>query len=214
MSVRKYLIDNDVVIKLSQYDLLDDLVSALDSKVGNIYLLSELRYVAYLDNKAKGTEFFGDRASFKRARQFYFSCQIAEITDIEVKKYILSLKRPSLDPGELILLGCMVEDDNSQMITGDKRAVIEIDKIVSKGEIIFKEARFIILETALNLLMAHLGFEYLSNKVRTCPHVDLAVTNCFGRFTPASEASAKAGLSSYVNSLISNCNNELLVVYQ
>lgn len=208
-----YFVDNDVVIKFAQYDLLNDLVSALEITHQDIYLLKELAYVASFLDSGKGSEFFGCPDALARAQAFYDVCNIAEISSAEIVRTILSFERTGLDAGELVLLGCLLENQNSQMITGDKRAIPKIDALVSEGRLHFSGARFISLEGAILLLISKLPFEYVSEKIRSRPDADSAITNCFGRTAAVDQNAALDGLSSYISSLDSSISAKLLVEF-
>lgn len=195
------LIDNDVVIKLSQYGLLDQLLPAVGAEAESTFVLEELRYVAKLHKPEEAEKFFGSAEAYKMALDFYNECSFAEIESTEIVNLILSLDRPNLDQGEQVLLGCLMEKENSKMFTGDKRAIGAIDKLEKDGLVTLGVHRILILEVAIRRLIGYLGFEEVSLRIRAQPDVDTAICLCFGRSSPSNAETVSAGLASYIDNL-------------
>jgi hypothetical protein len=205
MSKVRYFFDNDVIIKLSQYDLLDELYSAFKCKPSDFYMLPTYEFVTFHKDNEKALTLFNSEEAFQRSRAFFVKCSKAEIKSIEIANIILKLEQPNLDAGELVLLGCVVENDNSSMVTGDKRALFEINQLIQEQIIAPHNVRFILLEMAFNAIIEICGYDHVYNKVHALPNVDKAIANCFGRHGKATKESALEGLRSYIKDMHDKC---------
>ncbi|MFT5756638.1 MAG: hypothetical protein ACI9LM_001358 [Alteromonadaceae bacterium] len=209
MNINNYFFDNDVIIKLSQYDLLDELTVAFGNNLDSFYMLPTYEFVTFHHNDEKAAKLFQCFDAVRRSRMFFLSCSKAEIYDLKIMSTILKLEQPNLDAGELILLGCIMENENSAMVTGDKRALKEIDRVITERVIDPINAKFVILEMAIKSIIELYGYDHISNKVRLHPNVDKAITNCFGNHAKSTEENAMAGLMSYISDLQRKCANDL-----
>jgi hypothetical protein len=209
MNIKNYFFDNDVIIKLSQYDLLEELTVAFGNNLSAFYLLPTYEFVTFHHNDEKALKLFKKIEAAHRSRAFYLSCNRAEISDHKIMNTIIKLEQPNLDAGELILLGCVMENDSSAMVSGDKRALKEIDRIISERVIEPVNAKFVIVEMAIKSIIEVYGFDHVCSKVRLHPSVDKAITNCFGKQSKSTEENAMAGLMSYISDLQRKCVNDL-----
>lgn len=198
------LIDNDVIIKLAQYELIDKLLGCFKIEHSDVYILEELKYVAKLSDPVAGEKFFGSPEALMMAISFYESSNLAEIQSAEIANFIFSLERPDLDQGEQLLLGCLIENENAKLFSGDKRAIRAISKLKVEGIIDIGHHKLLVLEVAIHRLIGCVGFEYVSSKIRLRPDVDTAISICFGRTNPSSFESVLEGLSSYIDDLVSD----------
>lgn len=198
---KKYFIDNDVIIKLSCFDLLDELIVSLESSYSFLYVLPTFQYVAKLHSKEKRLKIFKDDSSAEKAMHFFSNCMRAELNDLETFQLISAIPNAGIDPGELLLLACVYAEPNGYLMSGDKRAIRQFFELQSQGAIPYIGKRFITLEVAILLILDTFGYSHVASKVCLRPDVDKALTICFGNKTPNPEEFVKSGLASYIHDL-------------
>lgn len=119
--MERRLLDNDVVLKLGQYDLLDELL-ALTKGPGPIRILPTLRYRFRLESPAKAIKIIRDSSAVVRIKAFV--ANVAELEDEPSADLVALLEdTPQLDPGEVVLFATAAGDSTSLTYTGDKRAI-------------------------------------------------------------------------------------------
>lgn len=195
-----YLIDNDAITKLAQFDLLTEFGTAFNLNTDNTFVLPQFYYVAGLDNSAKALKFFGNQLAADRARDFFNNALKVEVQHISTAQEILDLDVPGIDAGEQILLGYMYLNKNSALHTGDKRALKSIIGLEKQSVLSSFSCRILILEEILKALISRFGFDRISDQVRSCQEADTALSLCFGRSLKSDEPNAIDGLDSYISS--------------
>jgi hypothetical protein len=201
-----YLIDNDAIKKLAQYNLLTELCSAYDVQPNNFAVLPELKFQLKLKNKPKAVEKLGDESSFNRLVEFLKLAQEVIVHKTDSANEILKLNQSNLDFGEQTLLAALSSNAESKMLSGDKRAFHAISKIEKTNVLSLLWPRFICLEEALHRILHNNDFSIVSNKVRSKPSVDNAIKIAFGVSNPSNRESVVCALSSYIQSLIESTN--------
>lgn len=200
-----YYIDNDVVIKLAQYDLLQELTQCLSHNGNQFFVLETLYYVARLNDLTPPT-MFDSTESGQRALDFYNSCKKAEITSTQIANLIQQIDTPNLDEGELILIGCAMENGHSPVVTGDKRAVYATDQLAN-SIVRLQTCKFIILERALRFILKHCDHNVIFTKIQNKPDIDKALSICFKNNGSLSLEDVNRALDSYINHEKSRCQH-------
>ncbi len=177
-------IDNDVLIKAAAYDLLEPLAADAAAGRGDICVLGAAPFVCR-DAIAK-RKIAGNRAAIQtRLTAFFATVQAIEPTEAEIARAIefeeAALKASlSLDSGESQLAAILLARNLRTLITGDKRAIAALAKVVSgtahakqlEGKVCcFEQAMFRIAQTKGCLPM----------RAAICaePDIDRAVSICF-----------------------------------
>jgi hypothetical protein len=191
-----YYIDNDVIFKLSQYDLLDEFIQAYETSFESIFILSTLKYRAYLKEEERSIEFLGSKEAYDNVVSIVGSCKEAVISD-ELMKEVIQSDQLNIDHGELILTYCLKETEESKLVTGDKRAVKALSE---HSEFNFCRCKVLILEQILLKMINTLDFGTIRKKISSNPDVDKALRVCFSSKKLEGVA---LGLNSYIGDLSS-----------
>lgn len=206
------LVDNDVVVKSCCYGIDEPLLELLDD-IGTVPLiLTVARFV--ITGRIKRDRSLVDReracASFERSigrlREVEpTEAELAIAADFEAAAQALNLE---LDGGESQLLAILIERRLPLLFTGDKRAIVAIERIAAD---MLPGPSIVCLEQIMTTLLGRIGLAMLRERVCTEPAVDRAMTSCFAcRSTVIDAASVEEGLRSYVGHLRKSSSRVLL----
>lgn len=194
------LLDSDAARKLCQFDLIEFLLTSIQFEATELGVLPQLRFQLHLNDEQKAEKKLGSRIAYQNAKSLVSSAFEVEVSAVSANP-ILNLDRPDLDTGELTLFAALSEKKESHLLSGDKRAYIALSKVDESDKIHELWPRFLCLEEAILIIIAHQDFDAVSERVRSDPDIDKAVTLTFGVSTPTSKEAVEAALTSYVNHL-------------
>lgn len=190
------LIDNDALLKLASYDLLDTALVMFDIRSEDIHVLATAKY-ALLPAKERlrrcKTEECADRMESFLSKATNLSADDADASTLDAL-----VERPGIDAGEAIIVAVAVAKPDAFIITGDKRALDAMQ--IGQG---LDSVRDVLAGRVLSLellfsFMVEGDFAQVQARVRSQPGVDKALTNAFGVSAPASLESVRVALDSYV----------------
>ena len=194
------LLDSDAARKLCQFDLIEFLLTSIQFKATDLGVLPQLKFQLHLNDEKKAEKKLGSRHAFENAKNLASSAFEVEVS-ADSANPILELDRPDLETGELTLFAALSETEESHLLSGDKRAYIALSKVDQLDEIHELWPRFLCLEEAILIIIAHHDFDAISERVRSDPDVDTAVALTFGVSAPSSKENVEGALTSYVNHL-------------
>lgn len=200
-------VDNDVAIKLAEYELLLCLQEIISKSGHYIQTLDSLPYVAGIFNPNRKRNSLSNGKSLEQIKTFLSTTGTASIELASTFQLIASINDPNLDEGELTLLGCALESDNSGFCSGDKRAVQAANKLVQSKTLPLENCIIIILEHTLKILLQAHNTEEVLRKVLSNPNVDKAIGICFRGATPDTIENVFAALESYISDLKRKCDS-------
>jgi len=200
----RLIVDNDVLFKGACYGLLRSLVSAVCSLGDGIGILGAARYV--VKKKLSSARL---RGSIKLALVAFSdflaaSVELEPLTEEQETAADLefqALKRGwSLDVGESQLCAILVHRGIPLMLTGDKRAISALEKLVDVDARLLKACgKVLCLEQAFVSVVTRDGVGLTREAVCAEPEVDKTLTVCFGCTSgAASKGDHLDGLRSYV----------------
>ncbi|MFZ4580682.1 MAG: hypothetical protein ACOYOB_20035 [Myxococcota bacterium] len=195
------LADNDVLLKLAQYDLLDDALSALRVRYGRVCVLPTARFVFRRHQPAVARRRLGDDVVARLERAF----QHLEVLDDAPGPALIERLVPhqDIDGGEAILLAWLVEHVQGQMITGDKRSLRAFAAAPDLGDLRDVCAgRLVCFEQFLIWMLSSTIGPVVLAKLRLKPDVDKAVRLAIGAAADPSPEETCVGLESYVGDLV------------
>ncbi|PTU03172.1 hypothetical protein DBR45_08490 [Pseudomonas sp. HMWF031] len=195
-----YLLDSDVAKKICQYQLLHELVEALDCGLEGFAVLPQLRFQLKLSNQAKAVQKLGSEAAVDLAQQLVAHAVEVQIA-AEAANPILELNRPDIDSGEATLFAALYDNDSDSLISGDKRAFIALSQVNGLPVLDALWARLICIEEAIHYIVRTASFGTVSAKIRAMPAVDTAISIAFGRAKPNPQADVLDALMSYIKDL-------------
>lgn len=195
-------VDNDVIIKLAQYDLLDDLLDIAKGKGITWVVLDSLYYVVGIEKPAQAAKYFAKGDVPSSIHRLLDGSKYASLESLEANILFTTLNEPMLDAGELILMICASEAEDSGVFTGDKRALRAVHNLVVDNKMNLSDCIFISLECAIKILLIQSDANDVIRKIRNNPHVDKALTNCFR----CAEVQIVDGIDSYIKDLEKVCH--------
>ena len=203
----KAAIDNDILFKGACYGLLSELVSTScpNSEVPGILgsarfvVSAKIRKRSLLRNRARALENFSDFLGRTQALEPTDSEQ-SMAADLELAAQRLGV---SLDTGESQLCSILVNRVLSLLLTGDKRAIVAMEKLVDADTRLAPVCgRVRCLEQLVRDAVVTQGHETFRTAICSEPEIDKALAICFGCTSRSIEPlSLIEGLQSYINSL-------------
>lgn len=192
----KLFIDNDVILKLAQYGILEHLPK-LFTRRGEVQIsvLDSARY-----------KLLPKQNPLKLCKSEEAASQIAMLLGIAQKVSVAGVDLavleqlnavPGIDAGEALLFAAAAADVYSVILTGDKRALTGLSEHHPEVLALSLSSKIITLE---GLIQGFVELDHLSTQqaIRSKPAVDKALSMVFGVSAAASEESVQAGLNSYV----------------
>lgn len=165
------LADNDIILKLAQCDLLDDLPELLGQDWHEIFVTPTAKYQLLLPRSPKkALNKCGNEETLARLTAFLNSTQI--VPEVQDKALLAKLDNiEGIDDGEKLLFAAIVELDNPLLITGDRRALRTLLKNKDHLPTVFSALQnsVVTFETALLLAMRKLGFAVVKSKLLGSP---------------------------------------------
>jgi hypothetical protein len=200
-------VDNDILFKGASYGILTELITAVCEVQADVGVLGSARFV--LGKKISTSPLLLDRAAARASfSAFMGQARILEPTDEERGlaadfEFAAQEIGVSLDAGESQLCAISVNRLLSLLITGDKRAIQGLERLLDKdSRLLALSGKVACLEQVFMSAISQLGHERLRCAVCAEPDVDKALTICFScRSNSASVESHVEGLQSYIADL-------------
>lgn len=196
---RRLLIDNDALLKLARYGLLDAAITAFDSKPGDVRVLGTARY-SLLPAKNRLLR-CKDEGSAARLENFLAQALPLNIADANTELLDILNAVPSIDAGEALLLAAGASDGEALVVTGDKRALAALCSDATVVHVTHALAGRVVTLEVLFRQIAEDQFDHTQQCVRSNLDVDRALSNAFGVSCPASLNSVQQALASYIGHL-------------
>lgn len=166
-------------------------------------ILPQLRFQLKLVDDQKALSKLGTAGAVELARQLVSAASEVVIA-AEAANPILQLERPDIDTGEAVLFAALHGDEQSELVSGDKRAYVALSRVDSVPAVDMLWARLICFEEAIYLILQSSDFDVVSTKIRARPSVDTAIGISFGRAVASSQTSVIDALKSYMSDLVKN----------
>jgi hypothetical protein len=201
------LIDNDVLFKGACYGLLQDLLGYVAPAVRRAGVLASSRFV--IPKKITKGKLRGERSlAVQRLNDFLDQAEPLEPTveeqqmaaDLELWALKLGL---ALDAGESQLSTIFVKRVVSLLLTGDKRAIVAIEKLLDvESRLRPICGKVLCLEQIFVAATAGRDENNVRNAVCSEPDIDIALTICFSCHSESvPKESHSEGLQSYIEAL-------------
>jgi hypothetical protein len=211
----KALVDNDVLFKGTCYRLLDEFLGTIYKPSEAVGVLGAARYVV-----KKRIERHVVRSKYLEVLEGFFAFLerniVLEPTSEEqvlAADFELSAQRlgVSLDAGESQLCSIFLHRAAPLLVTGDKRAIISIDRLIDvdpRLEHLMGKVKC--LEQLVQDALSAGHTERVRGAICSEPEVDLTLSICFGCSSPDTpEAHLHEGLTSYIHDLRSRAERVL-----
>ncbi len=194
--------DNDIILKLADYDLLPEACSVLGVDSTEIAVLDSAKYIfANLKKKLDSGDPIKYTASgLNRAVEFAKAAiQITRQVDID-----WSEECDNIDIGEAQLATLAAETGSeSLLLSGDKRFLVALAG-AEKGEHIADglRGRVICLEELIKALINEIGFDRVRLAVASAPDCDKGLHLCFGSRFDLPQDQVLDGLASMLSPIV------------
>ncbi|MEH1907691.1 hypothetical protein [Nostoc sp.] len=196
---RTILIDNDALLKLARYGLLDEAVAILGCVSTNVCVLATAKYSLFpVKDRLR---FCKEEESASRLEGFFRTSNLLNVQSADPDLLDELTSVPNIDAGEALLFAVGATNRNSLVITGDKRSLIALcsnDSVAQVSNLLV--GRVVSMEVLFSHLVEY-QFNHAQECVRSKPDADKALQIIFGVTAPASLESVREGLASYINHL-------------
>lgn len=213
MEIESTAVDNDVLLKLACFGLLDKFLEALHVAPGNAYVLGAAKFVIRkaIDRRVSGTNSQLASAQFEN-----FIAVVNEIeptydeitlaTEIEEAAIRAGIE---VDSGESLLTAIVIKRSMELLVTGDKRAIIGLEKLISlMPSLDAIKGHVACFEQIMHALASVVGLDELRDRVCAEPKTDKALAICCSCANPSASASGLLdGLTSYIKNIQDNAPN-------
>ncbi len=187
--------DNDILLKLSAFALLDEAIAALQVSPENLRVLDSAEFVV----RGSRTVSQGYSQEVReRAIAFVKSCPTISAT--ANNEFILL--NGLVDVGEATLIAATQNEASFLLLNGDKRCLVTLAMREEIAEVRVRlQGEVICLEQIISLLIQRLGFAMVKARVLPVIACDTAVKACFGSGELATEADVVMALEGYIAAL-------------
>ncbi len=174
------LLDNDVVLKLAQLDLLEDGCSLLTKNYGELFVLDTLVY--QLRGKSAIRRYGAE--AIERVQSCLANNSLVSFSDVITDQRLIDLQNnfENLDEGEMRLVQGLL-NNSDLLLSGDKRFLKSLAETGFIEEASLNN-RFVCLEQVICFLINGLSLEYVNGKATTAfqgeARVDSALRTCIG----------------------------------
>lgn len=196
-------IDNDALLKLVAFGLLDEVFSKLEDNP-NFFALGAARFVL-LKLVKKGSWSQPAQELEDAITAAFDVLTIIEPTPDEISlaaTFEGSAQRlgVSLDVGESQLCAVLINRSLDYIVTGDKRAIVAANVLCSNEDSLQSlEGKFASLEQVILVLLAKSNVDRIRDSICREAAIDRALSSCFSCMSPEIGAESwRAGLSSYI----------------
>lgn len=203
-----HLVDNDVVVKLARWDLLNTTVKYWGGHHCIRRIGSLLYSVCHPDKPKKALSRCGTQDAIERIKEFIRSVEPIPLPqDIGTLAVLNDIG--GLDEGEALLLAFCTHEPNSWSFTGDKRAIEALASASTAHHIRrLLEGRIYCLEQLVAQLCFEEAHDTICGKIRNDKAADTAVSCAIGS-SPNSLEAVLEGLRNYYENLQAKCGGLL-----
>jgi len=193
------LIDNDALLKLARYGLLDEAIALFECTPTDVRVLATAKYrLLPAKNRLRLCK---DEESAARLEAFLKTSNPldAGLADPDLLDVLNAV--PNIDSGEALMFAVGANNRDTLVITGDKRSLVALCSHDSVAHVSNALAdRVVSMEVLFSILVEH-QFAHVQECVRLKPNVDKALSIVFGVTSPADFNSVQEGLNSYIRHL-------------
>jgi len=164
------LSDNDILIKLSQCDLVDEFLTVYGCTLNECRVLNEARYSLFLNNPDKCiARRVGSAAAYDRLHQLVMSCATlgAAEEDLDFLEELSQID--NIDPGEQALLlhasNMNRSGESYYLATGDRKALLGIHNSASDRAKEVLIGRVDCTESLILKFIGVYGFDIINSKI-------------------------------------------------
>lgn len=164
------LTDNDVLVKLSQCDLVGEGLAALDGSFGECFILESAKYSLYLNDRNKCvSRYLGNDDAFDRLGRFVANCKELGSApgDLDYEKELLLIDGMDAGEQQLFLHAKSMADhgDDYTIATGDRRALRGVIQSQSEQTKALLKGKTECLESILIKMIGACDYGFVNGKI-------------------------------------------------
>ena len=180
-----HIVDNDFLIKLARWDLLDDFLQVVNTTTRQIRVINSLRARTGIAVGKPNLKLLGTAAAAKRLEHFLL--YTATPTPIDNDFMAAGAGVQDLDVGELTLLAALCAGAGDYFYTGDKRAIRALATFVGTPFEQKLRGRIICLDQVIYRIIHDRGIGTLRENIAADPAADAGIANMLvgGAQTPS-----------------------------
>jgi hypothetical protein len=199
----KVLLDNDIVAKITAYDLADELVSILRAPYDHLGVLGTLVFAVSPKRLHRAKD--GGSTAHLRLKKFVQAVTVLEPTANE-SRLAVALEEAAqqlgvdLDVGESQLAAIAMLRSADRLYTGDKRAIVSLESLRKMLEqLATLDGKIVPLEAVALAMIKEFGHEPIRSSVCASHGTDLALEVCFQcHNAEGKESETLVGIESYL----------------
>jgi hypothetical protein len=193
-----YFLDNDVILKLTTYRMLDEALDCLEIDRSDIRVLASARFV-FSSKKLRKKH---SEETLLSAVEFVESGTTISAQDNDEYRLLEKQAKNDIDPGEATLIAATFHESASLLATGDKRCLQALANIESL-ELIHKKLQgsVICLEQIICKLIETHDFKWVLERVLPNLDCDKALKSAFGSGSNSQSETVLGTLNVYVQDL-------------
>src|SRR5579871_4656336 len=178
----KTLFDNDCIVKVCRYDLVDPLLRLVGGW-GNTYVLPTAKFSLKARSPSSAITLMNSKEAAERL--FNFLSNAIEIKESDSNKYLAALSiHPQVDAGEAILFAMALDELETLVYTGDKRSIAALAEFLDQtGLRSILEGRIKCLEQVVAEIIEISDFDSICKKIRADKATDKTLYMCFNSGT-------------------------------
>lgn len=197
------LIDNDIILKMAKWDLMNELIGIAGGNLEKIFHLPTCIYaLCSPNNQLKALKRCGNQTTIDRVRAFCDTTKtISQPKELRWLEMLNDI--PAIDVGEVLIFSTGAENSDSFTFIGDKRSLCALaeTKAAIKAFMALK-GRVKCLEQIIAEMIGIHGCTSIGKKLRACPTADKTISIVMGSTgTEMQEAEIWKGLMSYYSCL-------------
>lgn len=203
------LTDNDVLLKLAAWNLLEETIAVLETTREEIFVLPTAQYKIKKDSRGELVAKYGE-AGIRRVLDFIASVQkISQGSDPEEQAAMIAVN--GIDDGEELLFAATKELDVFLVATGDKNSLRALASAPTCTAIYERLCgRVICLEQIVARLISSVGFEEARTRIVPFRECDTSIKAAFGSGSLAEETNVQRSLAKRINDLHSEVGHLLV----
>lgn len=198
-----YFTDNDLILKLAAWNLLDETLGFLEISEADIRVLGSLSPQVRNQLSTEKGKLFSQYGVgiLERTNNFckktHTITDTGRIQDLEVMRGIFKV-----DPGEAVLIANACANPDSIVMTGDKQCIGALGGCPAASSICSAlQGRIIHLEQIILGLINHKGIKYTRNKIMSFPNGDKSINGAFSHKSSSSKEFVVGTLENSIASL-------------
>jgi hypothetical protein len=193
-----YFLDNDVILKLTTYRMLDEALDCLEIDRSDIRVLESARFVFRSKKLSKKYS----EETLSSAIEFVKSCTTISAQDNDKYRLLEKQAKNDIDPGEATLIAATFHESASLLATGDKRCLKALATTECLDLIREKlQGRVICLEQIICKLITTKSFDWVLERVLPNLDCDKALKSAFGSGSNSQCETVLETLSIYIEDL-------------